>query len=75
MKLKSEMSLERARLGSIEVGGLFYYDRRFWIIVNAVAPGHRLIRAMATHDQDPQVISATTSVQRVKRIRVKNENR
>jgi hypothetical protein len=71
MKLKSEMSLERVRLGSIEVGGLFYHDRRFWIIVNAVAPGRRLIRAMATDTQDPHVIGADTSVHRVKKIRVK----
>ena len=64
------MSLGNVRAGSIEVGGLFYYKRRFWIIVNAVAPGQRLIRAMATEDQDPQLISANTGVRRVNRIRV-----
>ena len=70
MKLNCEFSLDLLRAGSVDPGGLFYYKRRLWMMVNPVQGGQRLIRAVATQDQDPHVICRETLVRRVNRIRV-----
>ena len=70
MKLNCEFSLDLLRVGSVEPGGLFYYKRRLWMVVNPVQGERRLIRAVATQDQDPHVILSATLVRRVNRFRV-----
>ena len=61
--LECHFGVKRARLGSVNAGGVFLYRRRLWIVLNPCqTQGGKLVRTLEGAIHKSQVLPSKTAV-------------